>query len=346
MAKRVRLIDIADRLNISKVTVSKALRNQTDISLEMRELVKKTASEMGYTPNLLARSLHSSKTLTLGVVVPKIAHSFFSSVLDAVQEEARKSGYGILLAVSGENAELEGQHIERLLAMRVDGLLVSASKQAPDLEIYQRVKTMQIPLVFFDRRVESTGFSSVTVDDYKGAFLAVDHIVRNGCRKIAHIGGSNELELGRKRREGYEAALKKHEIQIHEPWIYAGGFDEQHGYSAFQKILQQDQIPEAVFAASFPVGLGIYAAISQHDPSLLDKIQLITFGTGGLNEFYTYPHLCVRQPTQEMGQKAVQLLLSEIQSEEDLPSTHDVLQTKLVMPHKNYNTFRPINELT
>src|SRR5690625_1854009 len=125
MSKRVRLIDIAERLNITKVSVSKALRDHPDISRETRELVNKTADEMGYSPNLLARSLSSRKSLTLGVVVPKIAHTFFASVIDAIQSEATDAGYGIVLAVSNETAELEGRHIERLLSMRVDGLLVS-----------------------------------------------------------------------------------------------------------------------------------------------------------------------------------------------------------------------------
>ncbi|MEX0748082.1 MAG: LacI family DNA-binding transcriptional regulator, partial [Rhodothermales bacterium] len=116
MAKRVRLVDIAERLNITKVSVSKALRDHPDISKETRALVKKMAAEMGYSPNLLARSLSSRRTHTLGVVVPKIAHTFFASVIDAIQDEATQLGYGIVLAVSNERADLERQHIERLLA--------------------------------------------------------------------------------------------------------------------------------------------------------------------------------------------------------------------------------------
>ena len=140
MAKRVRLVDIAERLNITKVSVSKALRDHPDISRQTRELVKKTAAEMGYSPNLLARSLSSQKTNTLGVVVPKIAHTFFATAIDAIQEEATRLGYGIVLAVSNEQSDLERQHIERLLAMRVDGLLISVSQEEPDVEIYKRIR--------------------------------------------------------------------------------------------------------------------------------------------------------------------------------------------------------------
>lgn len=335
MAKRVRLIDIAERLNITKVSVSKALRDHPDISKETRDLVKKTATEMGYTPNLLARSLSSQKSHTLGVVVPKIAHTFFSSVIDAIQEEATRTGYGIVLAVSNENAALERQHIERLLAMRVDGLLVSVSGQKPDLDVYQRVRNMHVPLVFFDRQIKGLGFSSVTVGDREGAQKAVEYLIQKGYRKIALIGGTNEVEIGQERRAGYEAALRKYDIPVYEPWVVEGGFDEWHGYGAFLKILRSGELPEAIFAVTFPVGLGIRGAIREHEPELLDTIQIVTFGEGGLNEFYTYPHICVRQPTHEMGRRAVEILLSEIgEGTAGLPQ-HVVLKTDLVTP-QNY----------
>ena len=146
--RRVRLIDIAERLNLTKVSVSKALRDHPDISSKTRELVKQTADQMGYTPNLVARSLSSQRSNTLGVVVPKIAHTFFATAIEAIQGAANRNGYGILLAVSHESADLESQHIERLLEMRVDGLLVSVSKERPRLETYRHVCDMKTPLVF------------------------------------------------------------------------------------------------------------------------------------------------------------------------------------------------------
>lgn len=336
MPKRVRLVDIAERLNITKVSVSKALRDHPDISKETRALVKKTAAEMGYTPNLLARSLSSQRSNTLGVVVPKIAHTFFASVIDAVQEAATKEGYGIVLAVSAETAALESQHIERLLAMRVDGLLVSVSKQKPDLGVYQRVRDMHMPLVFFDRPIEGSGFSSVTVDDEGGAFHAVEYLVEQGYRNIAHIAGTSDVTIGRARRNGYEAALRKHGIPVRADWIIEGGFDEWHGYEAFMQILQRGDLPEAVFAVTFPVGLGVRGALSVHVPDRLDDIQIVSFGQGGLNEFYTYPHICVRQPTQEMGHQAIRLLLEEIERTEPALPQHIVLKTNLVLPRGAY----------
>lgn len=338
MSRKVRLSDIAERLNLTKVSVSKALRDHPDISKDTRALVKKTAVEMGYSPNLLARSLSSQKSHTLGVVVPKIAHTFFASVIDAIQDRATAAGYGILLAVSNETAELERQHIERLLAMRVDGLLVSTSQQRPDRAIYERVRVMGVPLVFFDRRVEGMGFSSVTVDDRDGAFRAVDHLIRQGRRKIAHVAGTADSEIGRERRVGYEAALRRHGIPVYEPWIVEGGFDEWHGYRAFQALLASGELPEVIFTVSFPVGLGVHGAIVERDPALVDRIQILAFGEGGLNEFYTYPHLCVRQPTRDIGEQAVKLLLEHIGGVQE--PRHVVLRTELLTAEATHAPFR------
>ncbi len=342
MTRKVRLSDIAERLNLTKVSVSKALRDHPDISKDTRELVKKTAAEMGYSPNLLARSLSSQQSLTLGVVVPKIAHTFFASAIDAIQSEATGAGYGIVLAVSNENAELERRHIERLLAMRVDGLLVSTSQQKPDLDIYERVRTMGVPLVFFDRRIEEVPFSSVTVDDYGGAYEAVEYLVRQGCRAIAHIAGTPDVAIGRRRREGYEAALRAHGIERRAPWVIEGGFDEWHGYRAFQAMLRDGgPLPEAVLAVSFPVGLGVHAAMLEHDPALQDRVRIVAFGEGGLNEWYTYPHTCVRQPTRAIGQEAVRLLLEHINGTGGAPPRHVVLPTELLTPETYPRPFQP-----
>ena len=339
MAKRIRLSDIADRLNITKVTVSKALRDHPDISRATRELVKKTAEEMGYSPNFLARSLSSRKTSTIGVVVPKIAHSFFASIIDAIQRYATEEDYGVILAVSNERSDLERQHIERLLAMRVDGLLVSVSKQPADREVYRMVRTMGIPLVFFDRRLEDEPFSSVTVDDFGGARDAVDYLIRQGHRKIAHIGGSGDTAIGRARREGYIEALRQNGLEINESWIIEGGFDEQHGYEACRQILMLSEVPQVIFAVSFPAGLGARAALREASDGA--DMELISFGAGGFDEFSTHPHYCIQQPTAEIGRQAVRLLLDEIESEDDhVPPRHISLQTRLMVPGDRMEAIR------
>lgn len=331
-SNRIRQIDIARKLGISKVSVSKALRDHPDISRKMRDLVKKTAAEMGYMPNLLARSLSARQSYTLGVVVPKIAHTFFASVIDSIQARATNEGYGIVLAVSNENAALEHEHIERLMAMRVDGLLISVSQETQETAIFERVQQMGFPLVFFDRKLEGLDVSSVTVDDWQGAYNAVDYAIHRGHRRIAHIAGTNEALIGKKRLDGYVAAMRAHGVDMNPAWILPGGFDERHGYRSFMSLLDQDELPDVIFAVTFPVGIGVRGAMRDHAPELMDTIEIIAFGEGGMNEFYTYPHVCVRQPTDQMGAMAVDILLEQITAAGPIASRQEVLQTSLVSP--------------
>ena len=178
--------------------MSKALRDHGDISAETRELVKKTAAEMGYTPNHVARSLSTSqRSHTLGVVVPKIAHTFFSSVIEAVQEEATRRGYGIVLAVSSERAALERQHIERLLSMRVDGLLVSVSKEAPDLGDLRAGAHDGGPADLLRPADRGLGYGSVTVDDRAAARSGRRAHDRTGPPRDRPHRRNREVAIGR-----------------------------------------------------------------------------------------------------------------------------------------------------
>lgn len=333
MAQSVRLIDIARRLGLTKVSVSKALRDHPDISEATRALVKQTAAEMGYMPNLLARSLSSRRSFTLGVVVPKIAHTFFASVIDAVQSRATEAGYGIVLAVSNERAALERQHIDRLLSMRVDGLLVSASQQAPVREVYERVRAMRVPLVFFDREIEGLGFGSVTVDDRAGAFDAIEHAIGQGYTRIAHVAGTQETAIGRARRAGFEAAMAAHGLPVRDGWLLPGGFDEWHGYHACLRLLEDEERPEVIFTVTYPVGLGVRGALRERAPELLDRIEIIDFGEGELNAFAAYPHTCVSQPTRAMGTTAVDMVLRLIAGDDPGAAERVVLPTRIVTPH-------------
>lgn len=329
--QKVRLVDIADRLGLTKVSVSKALRDHSDISEETRELVKKTAAEMGYTPNLLARSLSSQRSHTLGVVVPKIAHTFFSSVIEAVQEEATRRGYGIVLAVSSERAALERQHIERLLSMRVDGLLVSVSKEAPDLSIYDRVRQMGVPLVFFDRQIEGLGFGSVTVDDREAARLAVEHMIGLGYREIVHVGGTDEVAIGRDRRAGYEEALRAHGLPLREDLIRTGGFDERFGYEAMEDLLRQGAEPTAIFSVTQPVAIGVRRALAEAGKGA--GVYLVSFGDETMGVYAPVSNAYLRQPTDEIGRRAVDLLLDQVEGNGHPPpeeEPHVVLGVELI----------------
>lgn len=286
---------------------------------------------MGYAPNRLARSLTTDKTETLGVVVPKIAHNFFADAIAGINEVASANEYEIVLCVSEEKADFERQHLRTLLSMQVDGLLVSISEETKDAEVFTALQSQGVPLVFFDRVIKGIGASTVTVDDEGGAYQVVEHAVQQGYRHIAHLSGFSHVGIGAKRQAGFERALRDYDLPVREEWIIEGGFDERHGYRGFERLLEADTLPEAVFAVTFPVALGMTDAMQHIDSSLQEDIQIYSFGQHGLNRFFAYPHISVYQPARELGKRGLELLLEHIDNP-DQPPRHVELSTRIIEP--------------
>ncbi|MGD1045972.1 MAG: LacI family DNA-binding transcriptional regulator [Bacteroidota bacterium] len=328
---QVTLDDIARKLKVSKVTVSKALRGHPDISTERVKKIQALAQELGYLPNYMARNLSSKHTHMIGVVVPKIAHYFFSSVIESMYDTAFHQNYEIILTVSQENSERELRHLQTLLSMRVDGIIISVTQQTKDYAIFKRVKDMGIPLTFMDRIIDMKGFNAVIADDYGGAFAATEQAIHVGYSKIAHLAGFSHTYIGRERYRGFEMAMKKHEIAIKPEWVVRGGFSEIDGYNGFMQLFKSEDRPEFIFASTFPVALGIYHAAEEMGVKIPDDVDIISFGSSGLNQFLSPPMSYIEQPTIELGVKAVELTLHSIQQKDEFVPQTIKLPTRLVL---------------
>ncbi|MDR8393429.1 LacI family transcriptional regulator [Aliifodinibius sp. S!AR15-10] len=324
--KNVRLKDIAERLNITKVSVSKALRDHPDISDETREKVKKMAKKMGYRPNLVARSLTSQKTNTIGVIVPKIAHTFFSSVIQGVYQAALETDYEVILGISMEDDKLEKKHVESMLNMRVEGMLISISEKTKDMENFEMVRDMDVDLVFYDRGFFTDDYTYVKVEDRGGARKGVLHMINRGYKDIAHLSGKLKVNMGQdrnigrigqERNLGYRDALEEAGMDINEDAIVEGGFGEQDGYKGFEKLMKQHGKPEALFCVTYPVGLGALQYMLDHDIDPAE-IPILSFGSSEFNQYLSYPFICIDQPSFGLGQSAFKRLVSEISAEEKM----------------------------
>ena len=309
---RVTLSDIADELGITKVSVSKALRDHPDISTETKRLVHEKADELGYRQNRLAQSLTLDKTHTIGVIIPKISHTFFADVLEGINKVAYQNDYEIILCVSEESEEREKAHVDTLLSMQVDGFLISVSEETTSIDHFEAIKKQNVPLVFFDRSVEGVNATSVTVDDEGGAYKATDHAIKKGLETIVHIGGYSHISIGRARRAGYERALRDHGIEPRDDWVIEGGFGEADGYRGAVAMIERGIDPDAIFAVTFPVALGVDDALKERKPSLRGSLQIYSFGQHGLNRFFEHPHISIAQPASDLGSKAMILLLEQI----------------------------------
>lgn len=314
MKKNVRLVDIAEKLNLTKVSVSKALRDHPDISKQTRKKVKKVAREMGYRPNLLARSLTSQKSQTIGVIIPKMASYFFAPVIEGIYNSANQSNYEVVLGISLEDEKLEKKHIESMLNMRVDGLLVSVTEETKDPKRFEIVRDMGIDLVFFDRGFLNAGFSYIKVEDRKSAKNGVKHFIKKGYRKIAHLAGYESVEIGKARKAGYFDAFEGTSSEVKEYAVVEGGYSEKSGYEGFKKLLNQYGKPDALFAVTYPVALGALEFMNDHniDPK---EIPILAFGGSEFNKHLVNPFICIEQPTYELGRRAFSQIEKEMHSE-------------------------------
>jgi LacI family transcriptional regulator len=330
-SKQLTLSDIAAKLNVSAVTVSKALRNHPDISPETTKLVKKVAEEMGYSPNFMARNLSARKSNMIGVVVPKIAHYFFGSIIEHIYTLAFENNFEIILMVSQENAEREKKHIQTLISMRVDGIITSITQETTDFEAFEIARERGIQLVFIDRIPAMKNINTVTVDDRGGAFKGIEHAIKLGYKKIAHFSGSREINIGRERLEGFLAAMKKHRIPVNDDWVVETGFSEKGGYEAFMKLYYDKNLPDFIFTVTYPVALGVYAAAREVGLRIPEDIDIICFGNAQVQNFLSPPLSCIDQPTNLLAEHSMQLLMENIDSKEDFTPKKIVIDTDLIL---------------
>lgn len=312
--KHIKQIDIAKKLKVSRITVSKALRNHPDISTEMRKKVHETAEELGYIPNLIAQNLTSKKTNTLGVIIPDLENNFFSYATDSIIDAANNQNYIVFVTVSRENQNNENANIKKLIGMRVDGLLVCVTQQTNDPQIFNSIKRLNIPLVFFDRQIAGLDFSTVAFDDRNGAINALKEIIDNGYSKIAHIAGYSSVSIGKERCEGYKQVLQGKGLSINPDWIIEGGFEVTDGYNAFMNLLQSNQLPEIILAVNDRTALGAYQAANNMGIRIPEDIGIVAFGFNEIAQTFTPSLSVINQNPRKLGSTATYMLIDLIEN--------------------------------
>jgi LacI family transcriptional regulator len=310
----IRQSDIAKQLNVSRVTVSKALRDHPDISQAMKKKIGIAARKMGYVPNLIARQLNSRRTFTIGIVVPDLENSFFSYIVDSMIDYATEHNYYAILTVSREKEKIEKQNIENLIGMRVDGLLVCLSQETTDKQVFSTVEKMKIPLVFFDRAFDNMKFSRVVFNDKIGAANILNRIINEGYTKIAHFAGYSKTNIGKERHDGFLEALSKNKISIIKEWIIEGGFELKDGYDSFKKLNSLGNLPEVVFAVNDRVALGAFKAAKEAGLNIPDDIGIFGYGFNEITDSFDPQLTVINQDPRKMGIAAIKLLIEEIEN--------------------------------
>ncbi len=304
--------DIADRLKVSRITVSKALRNHPDISAAMKEKVNKAVEEMGYSPNLIAKHLSLQRTYMLGIIIPDLENSFFAYLVDSIIDEAKEQNYNILLTVSREKEVFEKNDIMNLIGMRVDGLLVCVSQETTDHKVFEYARKVKIPLVFFDRAIKELNFSYVAFNDKVATIEALDQLISGGYTKIAHFSGYSGTSIGRERCNGYKEALIKNGIPIRKEWIIEGGYEIDDGIKAFEKLNATGELPEIILAVNDRVASGAYKAIRKTGLRIPDDIGILGYGFSETARLFSPTLSIIDQDPRKMGWIAAGLLIDEI----------------------------------
>lgn len=329
----ITLADIAERLSVSRVTVSKALRGHPDISEEMAKKIRKMAADLGYSPNRMARNLSSRRSHLLGLVVPKIAHFFFGSVIESVYNRALEHKYETILMVSHENDEQEVRNLQTLVSMRVDGIIISVSARTHDIKVFEWIKKVGIPLLFMDRLPYPTPKNAigVLVDDCGGARKAVEQAIAVGYDSIAFVGGDKNVNIGRDRFQGYVDALREHGLPVDDDLIYHGGYGTEAGFEGLKRLADKGKLPQCIFAVTYPVALGIYEAAKSLNIRIPSDIDIICFGDSDVGRLITPALSCISQPTHRLGVEAVNLMMKMIESPDAVNPGNVVIPTELVL---------------
>lgn len=312
--RRITIKDIAKTLNISPSTVSRALKDHPDISEETKRQVQALASSVNYRPNAIALGLRKAKTNTIGIIVPEIVHHFFSTVISGIDDIAHAAGYSTIICQTNESEERERMCLQALLDNRIDGLLISVSKETATFDHLYALAETEIPLVFFDRVCETLPSHRVITDDFEGARVATKHLISIGCKRIVHLTSSPSLIISCQRLNGYKTALMEAGLPIDESLIIEADSAEAVTQAADKLITIAPEI-DGIFAINDYTAIGAIKLLQKNGYAIPDDIAIIGFGDGPVNDVVSPTLSTVVQPGYNIGQEAMLMLIKQIESD-------------------------------
>ncbi|ADK82543.1 LacI family DNA-binding transcriptional regulator [Sediminispirochaeta smaragdinae] len=321
--------DIAERVGVSTMTVSRVINNSGYVSMQTRKKVEAAIKALNYQPNLLARSLINRKSSFVYVIVPDISNPFYADLTKGVERVAKSASYNIILSSAYWKETLECEHIEAARGRMAEGIILVLPKIS-EKKIAAYAK--RIPLVVVDKHIRSKSIDKVYLYQNKGAFLAVEHLITLGHRRIAFLSGESHIYNSRSRQHGYEDALSHYGIPFDPALVLKGDFSFETGERAFQQIFDMapQKRPTAIFAASDLMALGFMRNAFRYGVRIPDDISLVGFDDILLASITNPPLTTIRHPYREMGEEAMNHLLKKL-NEGFQPSDRKPLVNQLII---------------
>ena len=330
MEKPATIKDIAKRLNISLSTVSRALRNATDVNPDTKKAVMALSEELNYQPNKLALSLRQKQTHTIGVIVPNLDY-VLSLMVRGIDEVALEAGFTVMVCQSNESFGREILNTRRLLESLVDGFIISVSSESKSFEHFKKIQERNLPVVVFDRVTPHLKAPSVRIDNEEGGFLATEHLIEQGYKRITVLAGPENVGVSKSRMDGYLNDLKKHKIKKDPTLIVHCDFNQDYAYFATLELLAMKKRPDAIFTISDRMAIGAMLAIKKKGLRMPEDIGLVGFNNEPVTSLVTPSVSSVEMPSFELGKAAAKLFIETMHNKENMDLEEKVLKPKLII---------------
>jgi LacI family transcriptional regulator len=323
--REVTIYDIADNLNLSIATVSRALKNDPVVNKKTKKKITDLAEKLGYRTNHFAKNLRTQKTNTIGVIIPRLNSYFMSTVIAGMEAVANKAGYNLIISQSAESFEKEIESAGTMFNNRVDGLLVSLAYETKNLDHFNQFLNKKIPLIFFDRAEDQESFANIVLDNAKAGFDATEHLIKQGCRRIVHLTANSIRDTYSERLRGYQNALKQHGILYNEHLVFRGNLSMEYGRSAAAKILAMPDRPDGIFAANDNCAVSCMIHLKSEGVRIPEDIAIVGFNNDPVS-IVIEPNLStINYPGYEMGELAAGHLISHLKGSQLLLKTKSIL---------------------
>lgn len=335
MSRPVTIKDIARKFKCSPSTVSRALNNHPVINEDTRRNLQEYARKVGYQRNQVSLSLLNKKTASIGVIVPTINNYYESAIIEGIDAVLQPLGYSLNICVTNEQFLLEQGYLEKLLSNRVEGIFVSVSQETYDAgyyEHFENIYSRNLPLIFIDREYEGFAAGSVTVDDYHGAFAAVEHLIKTGHKRIAHLRGPQSMSVAEQRFRGYIECLKKYDFEEDESLIIHTDFKVESAIAPVHQLLDLRSRPDAIFCVNDQTAIGAMKVIRDRGLHIPAEIAVAGFDDSPISGYISPSLTSVARPGRKLGMEAARIFLQyQIAEKKEAISEHIILPPQLVI---------------